>query len=445
MARIKQLSEGKYQINWREPIFDEFGNRTGRYRQVQQTITRDTEREAVKAAERRKVEIETDLARGVSPAVTADLAAKPLGHYAKDYFDSLRGLIAERTLEGYIALYGVHIKPSLGSRPVASIRVGDVKRLRSELLSTNGLNRKRQRSPKTVAQVLGVLRRILDIAVENEAITSNPAAVVKAHGSSAKAAHTRLREEGNDERMPEGYKPLTAEQIAAVADYVERVNYSPVYALAIKFAGFTGLRAAELKGLTVGDLTLAVHSAVNVERTKDKRSGRWITDTPKSVKSIRTVPLDAWLADDLRDYLANVHPNADDPQAPLFPGRLSMRAAKLAGVDASNPQARYNYGEPIDTSNVYKRYLQPAVKALGYQHSRWHDLRHSFAVMSLSNGEHYMQVSKWLGHSTFTLTLDVYGDYIPKVEGGKAAPLARPVAKPVELASVTSIESKRAN
>ena len=25
-----------------------------------------------------------------------------------------------------------------------------------------------------------------------------------------------------------------------------------------------------------------------------------------------------------------------------------------------------------------------------------------------------MQVSKWLGHSTFTLTLDVYGDYIPE-------------------------------
>ena len=27
-----------------------------------------------------------------------------------------------------------------------------------------------------------------------------------------------------------------------------------------------------------------------------------------------------------------------------------------------------------------------------------------------------MQVSKWLGHSTFTLTLDVYGDDIPEQE-----------------------------
>ena len=29
-----------------------------------------------------------------------------------------------------------------------------------------------------------------------------------------------------------------------------------------------------------------------------------------------------------------------------------------------------------------------------------------------------MQVSKWLGHSTFTLTLDVCGDCIPEQGGG---------------------------
>ena len=37
---------------------------------------------------------------------------------------------------------------------------------------------------------------------------------------------------------------------------------------------------------------------------------------------------------------------------------------------------------------------------------------------SLSAGVHFMQVSKWLGHSTFTLTLDVYGDYIPEGDRG---------------------------
>jgi integrase len=49
--------------------------------------------------------------------------------------------------------------------------------------------------------------------------------------------------------------------------------------------------------------------------------------------------------------------------------------------------------------------LVPAVEGV-----RLHDLRHTFATLQLSAGVHFMQVSKWLGHSTFTLTLDVYGD-----------------------------------
>ncbi len=49
--------------------------------------------------------------------------------------------------------------------------------------------------------------------------------------------------------------------------------------------------------------------------------------------------------------------------------------------------------------------------------------------MNLSAGEHYMQVSKWLGHSSFVLTLSTYADYInedeqvaPKVGRGVVEP-----------------------
>ena len=43
-----------------------------------------------------------------------------------------------------------------------------------------------------------------------------------------------------------------------------------------------------------------------------------------------------------------------------------------------------------------------------------HDLRHTFAALQLSAGVHFMQVSKWLGHASYTLTLDVYGEWIPE-------------------------------
>lgn len=40
--------------------------------------------------------------------------------------------------------------------------------------------------------------------------------------------------------------------------------------------------------------------------------------------------------------------------------------------------------------------------------------------MNQTAGKHYMQVSKWLGHSSFVLTLTTYADYIREDE--RAAP-----------------------
>jgi integrase len=74
----------------------------------------------------------------------------------------------------------------------------------------------------------------------------------------------------------------------------------------------------------------------------------------------------------------------------------------------------------VNADNLYDNYLQPACKALGIGSVRFHDLRHTFATMNLSAGEHYMQVSKWLGHSSFVLTLTTYADYITEEE--QAAP-----------------------
>jgi hypothetical protein len=53
----------------------------------------------------------------------------------------------------------------------------------------------------------------------------------------------------------------------------------------------------------------------------------------------------------------------------------------------------------------------PAMKGV-----RLHDLRHTAAVLWLTAGVHFIQVAKWLGHSSYVLTLTTYADYIPDVE-----------------------------
>jgi integrase len=62
--------------------------------------------------------------------------------------------------------------------------------------------------------------------------------------------------------------------------------------------------------------------------------------------------------------------------------------------------------------------------------------------MNLSAGEHYMQVSKWLGHSSFVLTLSTYADYIREDE--LAAPkVGRGVVD--VAANVVDLERRKCN
>ena len=217
----------------------------------------------------------------------------------------------------------------------------------------------------------------------------------------------------------------------------------------VEFMAYTGLRAAEVAGLGVGDLVFAPGSrcTVHVRRVKERKGGQWVTGTPKSKKSRRSVPLPPWLATKLADYLTDTHSRAEEPTAPLWPSRKNGGSYRPKGQRYAVPLDRT---QPLAPGTFYDTIMKPALVAVGLPASapatantrarrgvRLHDLRHTFAVLQLSAGVHFMQVSKWLGHSTFTLTLDVYGDYIPEEDGGTVNSLPEPPA-PTKLADTPS-------
>ncbi|MDR3658501.1 MAG: site-specific integrase [Mycobacterium sp.] len=426
-----------YQVRWREPVRDEFGAPTGQTRQTSETFP--TERKA--KARLRKVEDQLESGRGVDPSSAKAKANRPLGEYAKQHLESLVGTIDDSTISGYEKIYRTHIAPVFGSKPVASITTADVTAFRAVLLApherrsfvTRGApDPKRKpaanlvtRSPKTVNHIVGTLKRILDTAQDDQAIQSNPVIAGRRHTTKRRSSIGQA---------PFVHHPLTANQVASVADWVTREKGNDVYALAVLFAAHTGVRAAELQGLQVQDVTLsalpATVGSIRVVRTTKREGGQWIAGTPKSDASTnRVVPLASWLADELRNYLATVHPFADRfPHAPLFPGRRS--------------RSSFDWAKPVVADNLYDNYFRPACKALGLGAVRFHDLRHTFATMNLSAGEHWMQVSKWLGHSSFVLTLSTYADYVREEE--VAAPkVGRGVA--ARSGNVTRLDRKRSN
>ena len=57
----------------------------------------------------------------------------------------------------------------------------------------------------------------------------------------------------------------------------------------------------------------------------------------------------------------------------------------------------------------YKRLLDKA----GIRELRFHDIRHTFASLLLTNGESLTYVKEQLGHSSIQTTVDIYGHLIP--------------------------------
>lgn len=409
-----------YKVRYKETIHDPAtGQPTGRTRSRSETYP------TYEGAKERRREIENQRA-ATGNVVGREARQEPFGTFAGMWLDAHAGLVKARTHAEYRRLYECYVAPDFAARAVGSVTPADARRFRAELVE-RGLAR------GTIKHAWDTFRRILDLAVLDGAIPSNPAASVPL---------PRRGAVGDDE--PFAPHPLTGEQVAAVAGHISA--RFPIYGLVVLFLAYSGLRAAELAGLEVGDLDLT-RGTVRVQRTKRKVRGGWEVGTPKSRKSRRVVPLDDWLVDDLRAHLAD-HPRRDDPTAPLFPARYGRNAA---GVSRS--AAAYNWSAPLDPGTFYANYFKPALTAVGLPASepgvsgvRLHDLRHTYAVLSLSAGAHYMAVSKWLGHESYVTTLNVYGDYIAEDEGGKATPLARPTAPaetPAPAANVIDLASRR--
>jgi integrase len=74
--------------------------------------------------------------------------------------------------------------------------------------------------------------------------------------------------------------------------------------------------------------------------------------------------------------------------------------------------------------------LIPATKGV-----RLHDLRNTAATLLLTAGVHFIQVAKWLGNSSYVLTLTTYADYLPEQE------VENPRPEPVAAVPDTSVVS----
>jgi len=70
-------------------------------------------------------------------------------------------------------------------------------------------------------------------------------------------------------------------------------------------------------------------------------------------------------------------------------------------------------GDPVNGAHVTERALKPLLRRAGLREIRFHDLRHAFASLMLSQGARVDLVSQMLGHSSPALTLSIYAHLMP--------------------------------
>lgn len=237
-------------------------------------------------------------------------------------------------------------------------------------------------SPSMIANTFSVLARILDDAVRDRLIASNPARGVKL-----------------PRRKPRHNTYLSADQLAELAREAGR------YESLVLTLGVGGMRWGEAAALRVSDVDF-LRRRVRLHRNAVKVGGEIVVGTLKSNKN-RTVALPAFVIDALaaaaagkgRDELLWPSASGGHLGPPSSVGSWLSGAVKRCQDSADAKRAKELRERPKE---------QPKTPA--FPRVTAHDLRHTAASLAISAGANPKVVQRMLGHASAAMTLDVYAD-----------------------------------
>jgi integrase len=266
----------------------------------------------------------------------------------------------------------------------------ELEELRIQSISTARLEkyiRARQqegRNISTLRKTLMVMGQIFGYAVRHRYIDFNPLREAE-----------RPRRRGHEGEDPQKeMKVLTPVQIKALLEQTKEQKYKMLFTL----AAFTGMRQGELLGLKWEDIEWEAKQ-VHVQRTFN--NGRFFETKTKG--SNRRIDLAPTVIIDLKKWK-------------LASGRNEL------GLVFCNEA-----GNPIDHHNLVNRNFFPALKAAGLPKVRFHDLRHSYASILIEQGENLKYIQSQLGHSSPTVTLNVYAHLMKPANQEAACRLERAI------------------
>jgi integrase len=230
---------------------------------------------------------------------------------------------------------------------------------------------------QTIKKILVTLGQIMAYAVRHKYISYNPVRDAE-----------RPKGQGNTKKQK--IRVLTPFEINALMEAESDLEYNTLFQLAI----FSGARQGELLGLKWSDVDW-INNQVHIQRTFNNQA--WYD--VKTETSNRKIDLGPVMMTALKKWKLACLPSKLDL---VFPNKA---------------------GGPINHNNLVNRHFNPALKAAGLPKIRFHDLRHTYASLLIEQGENIKYIQSQLGHSSPTVTLDIYAHLMKPVNQAAACRL----------------------
>jgi integrase len=297
--------------------------------------------------------------------------ARTLSQLLDDWIATLeRQGKAENTLLAYRNIIKNHLKPKMGATPVPKLRARDIQKVFNELAD--------QFASSTMQSYKSVLVSALDMAIEQDERTDNPAARIRIP---------------KQKRTPG--RSLSPDEVRAVRQALGGHRYG----LAVELALTAGLRRGEISGLRWEDFDEQLGTLL-IQRQIQREHKQWVAIAPKD-NSERMLSLGPKMAAALRQH----------------------RWAQAEERDAMGwPDSGYIFvsvrnGGVCPPGTIYNAFKAIA-KAAGTAPATLHHCRHTAASKLLSEGEDLATVAEVLGHASASVTAKVYSHALPhKVAG----------------------------
>jgi integrase len=279
-----------------------------------------------------------------------------VGELGPAWLERQRGDMKPSGVRPYESAWRVHVQPRWGGSRVSEIRFTLVQAWVSELAAKRGA--------VVVQTVYSVLARILDDAVRDRILASNPARGVKL-----------------PKRPPRRNVYLTATQLNRLADESRR------YRSLVLLLGAGGLRWGEAAALRVGDVDF-LRRRIELHRNAVQVGSKVVVGTLK-LNENRAVVLPGFVIDALAET-AKGKDRGDLLWPPASGGYLGPPSSHDSWL--SGAVARCQKTDPTF----------PRVTA--------HVLRHTAVSLAISAGANPKVVQRMVGHASAAMTLDVYAD-----------------------------------